>query len=552
MQVEVADAVCPPPPAKIRRIVNLQGQEVTTGGLAKPVRDVPLNTQMRYLVLHLHEAYFKYMGVAQAKIKHIDVTMKVTGLIWTSYTLVKQAANRSGNVIQKVKDTSVLNIGGIDRTVGELKDIFIKICNLYGLVFDGSPQSKDMRGTFQMNLCLLYAFRYRCNEGVYLNNTYKIGEGAGIETVVPIDSWGVMKRHYPFMYGGNFPPSMQSALIQQLGPAALMIGLAETVSPNYQDKWVNAVKGQLSGVPNIGAITDLIKGTREAHASLITSVLDIAALGTARQVHKASFTWCMLRAVTAGSEYQSWAAEIQEQVEAGGVKRYNLGQKLTDKEILPIVAETDYSGKRMWYLYNAVAKHTFVLSCIDGVNEDVYRQWLSYSTIGLWTEDTAVLETVFGRQPILRCDYGDAFKGRRTQGMDRNIKLYPALWVSKLASAAQTKLGAVDPYVAARGSCVSGRASSDWNDDDVRNIYLQPVGGSSRNAVTGAMRLKDALDDHKKRIERLVTRDKRIDYGTTSWYKVDETSDQDNYGTEDKAKIVKLNNSYIFSARNVV
>lgn len=112
---------------------------------------------------------------------------------------------------------------------------------LYGLEFNNTPQSKEMRGTFQVNLCLIYAYRFRCNEGVYLNSTYKQGEGAGVETVIPIDSWGVMKHHLPFMYGANFPPSMQSALMQQLGPAALLIGLAETTSAAFQGKWESAV-----------------------------------------------------------------------------------------------------------------------------------------------------------------------------------------------------------------------------------------------------------------------------------------------------------------------
>lgn len=66
------------------------------------------------------------------------------------------------------------------------------------------------------------------------------------------------------------------------------------------------------------------------------------------------------------------------------------------------------------------------------------------------------------------------------------------------------------------------------------------------------MRLKDALDDHKRKIERVLARDKKVNYGTTSWFKVDETTDSTNYGTEDKNKVVKLNNVFIFSAKNVL
>lgn len=274
---------------------------------------------------------------------------------------------------------------------------------------------------------------------------------------------------------------------------------------------------QLSGIPNIGALTDLIKGTRGTHAALITSILDIAALGTARQVHKASFAWCMLRAATAGRNYLTWAATIHETNDGNGGLIFSPGAVLTDREVRRLVGETDYSGKKMWLLYGEVAKKTFQMACVPGADMEVYRQWLSYSTIGLWTEDTAILETIFDVKPILRCDYGDAFKERRTKGIDQDVKMYTPVWVAKLASAAQTHLGAVDPYVACRAPCISGKAVSDWADDDVRNIYIEPVGGPSRIAAAGPMRLKDALDDHKRKIERVLTRYKKITYGTTSW-----------------------------------
>lgn len=107
----------------------------------------------------------------------------------------------------------------------------------------------------------------------------------------------------------------------------------------------------------------------------------------------------------------------------------------------------------------------------------------------------------------------------------------------------------IDPYVAIRVACVSGRAVSDWADDDLRSVYLQPVGGPSRIAVAGPMRLKDALDHHKMKVERILARDKKITYRSTVWYQVDETSTSLCYGKKDEHKVVKLNNTYIFSAK---
>lgn len=130
----------------------------------------------------------------------------------------------------KVTDDNDVEINGNSEKVGRLKDIFTTCCKGYGLEFTSTPAMKDLRGTFQVNLCLIYAFRFRCNEGVYLNNVYKRGEIGGIDKVTMVSQCGVKPAHLPFTYGANCPHSIQSALMQQLGPTALLIGLCEIVS----------------------------------------------------------------------------------------------------------------------------------------------------------------------------------------------------------------------------------------------------------------------------------------------------------------------------------
>lgn len=85
----VAEAPVP----KKRKIINDDGQEITTGGLAKPVRNATLNLNMRYFLIHLHE----YIGFAydfkEATWLELDEAMKITSFIWTCYTVLKQEAN---------------------------------------------------------------------------------------------------------------------------------------------------------------------------------------------------------------------------------------------------------------------------------------------------------------------------------------------------------------------------------------------------------------------------------------------------------------------------
>lgn len=97
--------------------------------------------------------FFAYIQVPAEHALHVDVTMKITSLIWTCYTLVKQAASAAGSVANRVPDTHEVAIAVKRVPVANLKALFTKICSMYGLQFNNTLVSKEMRGTFQVNLC---------------------------------------------------------------------------------------------------------------------------------------------------------------------------------------------------------------------------------------------------------------------------------------------------------------------------------------------------------------------------------------------------------------
>lgn len=314
-----------------RKICNLEGNEVSSGGLSKPVIKPAENKLMRMCIHHLHEVFALMYGMGDADMIDIDETMKLTSAIWTCYTVKKQKANDKGSVKDNVKDTTIITVNKKARLFKDLMEAFSTVTVGYGLKFTSTSQEdRDLRGTFQVNLCLIYAFRFRCNEGLYLNNLSKQGELGGVEKAVKVKEWGVTFAHLPFTYGANFPPSMQSALMQQLGLAAIMIELCEARNPDFQGKWVKAAISQLSGVPNIESIAHKCKGKRDENANLVTKVLHIACFGTARQAHKASFPWCMLRKLNHSKQsYLTWLREIKSEV-VDGLEVFTYGSKMTE------------------------------------------------------------------------------------------------------------------------------------------------------------------------------------------------------------------------------
>lgn len=160
----------------------------------------------------------------------------------------------------------------------------------------------------------------------------------------------------------------------------------------------------------------------------------------------------------------------------------DVGAKLTDAAFPPEVLNMDWSGKRFWYLYNMVAKNKFEVFAKDATHADTYSQWLSLAVTGMWGEDKAILKFMIDKEFKNRNQYGEAFKGRKASGAVAEVKLIPVKHVTKLASAAQTDLGAQDAAIDIRHAVVSGRAVSTWNDDDKRAALL-----STRDVVEVSM-----------------------------------------------------------------
>nr|QRW42410.1 MAG: nucleoprotein [Wuhan Mosquito Virus 6] len=518
------------PPKKKRRVIDGDGNVVNSGGLPKPSLDATKNKKMRALILHLHEYYYVLFAFKDADLLNIDETIKVTGLLWTLYCLKKMECNDSGTIKTKVTASTTTTINEKEVNVYGQKDTFVNICALYGLAFTrNSQESLNMRGIFQSNFFLIYQFRYRCAEGLYQNNSYKIMDtGEEKNTYRLVEAWGVMSRHLGLTYGANFPPSMQSGMLQQMGPATLLIGLAETKNVKYQEKWINAVQTQMKLVPGINALAKKLAGSKQQYKEVITSILDIAAFGVAKQVHKASFCHAMLRTlITANADFKSWRSNIARGADGGKavpgnstLKAPEIGIMIPDAMLDLFYFTMDWSGKGMWKTLRHVSTCQFFLKSRGAEFKEVYSQWLSLSILGLWTEDMAVIEKVFGVVPIKRSKYSIAFEDRRLKGDLLPVKIMDPQYVCKLSSAAQTKLGATDQVVGIRTPVLSGKAVSNWKDDDERRVYLLPEEDGvqvTRGDTFAVARAK--LAHHKARILTELEVAKKLSYGTTNWFR---------------------------------
>lgn len=90
---------------------------------------------------------------------NLDSLNSITSLVWTLYIKTKQEANKVGRPREKIATSGNFTLNNITLPTAHLINILNETCNLYGLEFLGKETTPQLRGNFQANLTLFYAFK---------------------------------------------------------------------------------------------------------------------------------------------------------------------------------------------------------------------------------------------------------------------------------------------------------------------------------------------------------------------------------------------------------
>lgn len=148
-------------------------------------------------------------------------------------------------------------------------DSFEKICSLYGIGLGREEDHKKSKGCLQSQLALIYSFKYKMQENLYLNDKFTTSDSKDERRDIEVSQFGVMPRHYCLLGGANMTPTLQTALRQGLGPATILINLARCTQPIYQEKWKKMAVECFSGVVGIMDAVNLIAGSGNEYADII-------------------------------------------------------------------------------------------------------------------------------------------------------------------------------------------------------------------------------------------------------------------------------------------
>lgn len=267
-------------PGKRTILLDAQGNPTESGKQKKARRDDGMLTKCRRAIYHLHEAFALLFEIPEAQQVCIDTMMSVTGHVWSVYNAVKQDTNRAGGLITKMGGASgKLKLGTKEVTLNDAMKIFKKICLLYGVKFSTEDEDKKVRGCLQSQIALIYAFKYKMQENLYLNDKFTISDGKDERKAIEVGQYGIQPRHYCLLGGANMTPTLQTALRQGLGPATILINLARCTNDAYKEKWKKAAAECFAGVVGITDVIGLICSSGREYADLIEHLCNLATTG---------------------------------------------------------------------------------------------------------------------------------------------------------------------------------------------------------------------------------------------------------------------------------
>lgn len=260
-----------------------------------------------------------------------------------------------------------------------------------------------------------------------------------------MSNYGVRFRHMGLCCGANFTPALQTALLQQLGPATLAVGLLRQTGKLHQDKWIRTLVQQCSGVAKIEAVAREIAGKGTDRSDLVEKLLDLCLAGIAKVSCKGTMPWLFYSAIfRANAGSGTWHEEIywkegEPSTDSPRPRQFMVGSPIQDHVLPDSVLNMDYSGKGFWNFYHSGVNFQMKMKP-DGMAAH-YRQSVSLAITGLYYEDFAILKHMFGKNPVLRKDMTLFFEELKSKGKSAKTTLWQTRNVCKMATASQTKLG---------------------------------------------------------------------------------------------------------------
>lgn len=517
MFVEPSDN-CPRPTK--RKLVDTEGKEVPDEKRSRATPNCTLKHKAIFLIMHWHEYLLWKAG--NVITYDLDIVADVTSIVQTIHTKMRQDANGSGSIRDKITDAFTFTIGETIIRYDAIKVGMRKIAELYGFTYNITTESKEKLGTLSSLLVLFCAFRSRLNEVRIGNDKITFKKSADEVQQMPLSQFGMDNTHCILLTGCTYTPTLQSSMKNSLGPMTIAVNLCMTTDQRYQKSWVDAFVQTFKLIPNVAEIAELLKGSRQRYYTVLSQLANLALAGITRNSNKAFIPVALLltKARTCNAYRNLFQTTCSET------------HAITVGDLPPEILNLDFSGKGLYNLWNTSRELGFSMRRGNRMTDQTAREIFLHATFGTHKENLALLDWMTSHTFQTRREIGDQFKQKSCAGGNyATFRLIPFVYMAKLAGAAQT-----DFLVGGRGQiCRNPTFSGSFTQrvdlgSDFVKVFKNSGSEAHLTTLNGELGIISTLKSISNKIHDRLRKEGKIEYGTTSFYKWTVNSNHETYG----------------------
>lgn len=510
------------------------GKTITDEEKAKEEKERKL--KVLKAIMHFHCWVYTYQKM-DITLFSLEIYAEITSILSTIHKLCLQALTLKGSLKTKITDKTIQVVNGVGMPIGELKAAWIKILSVYNFVY--VPQAPWL-GSMSAQLVLILAFKKRLNE-VRITSTVSPSGPTG--SPIPLSNYGLGSGEYAHLLEGiSYPPHVQSSMIQALGPMTITIGLVECTDSTYQEKWKRSFKTCFGALPMAGDMAEMLAGSKLRHTTLITRLALFANLGLCRNNNKAHLPMALILRANFNETFGAWWTT--------GCKT-----EILDSYLLPQVMNFDLSGHGLWGMLDLCMKTLKVkvnnktcelgpltLKGTDGEKEMI-SQWVTHAILGSHKDDLSLLTWMTGSTVkwMKRSEFPKMSQRKKTANIPVTIPKF--LRICKLASATQTQFLSGGRGQEARACVFSGKATQEITEKSYLMKKIDEALGSKK--FMDNRTILEQLNEILAKIQTVLRVEKRMSFGTTTFYKFDVKAEGKKYGEEEK-DVPELKGDYFY------
>lgn len=277
-----------------KRTVNADNPDVEVSDPKRPRINLNNETK-RKVLLDIVNSSFEVLNELKlnAQFNNITVGHQIMSVIQGGHNILRKIANyRMTSHPSQELNATITTMGTTYNIkyskVTELMKIEATKLNLE-YTLSNRTDNTHWFGVANPLFNILSAFKMRYDEIRVGVSRIPIGKSGDTTNYIDVAQYGLTPAHHVLLEGSTHKPERRSAMVQSLGPLTAMLAAYKAKEP-YRQKWVDAVKRDLTHIPNSFNLCSAMLGKRaEEVAPALSAFADVILIAGSRNAQRAFF-----------------------------------------------------------------------------------------------------------------------------------------------------------------------------------------------------------------------------------------------------------------------